>query len=72
MMDTLHILSLGKGGWGGALLLAAGVTFALSVLGFLLGAVFGAVAAGGRLSHEAFPSWSPRAMARCFGACPIC
>ncbi|RUZ81528.1 ABC transporter permease subunit [Mesorhizobium sp. M7A.F.Ca.US.006.01.1.1] len=70
MTDTLHILSVGKGGWGGALLLAAGVTFALSVLGFLLGALFGAVAAGGRLSTRVLPSWAAKGYGTVFRGVP--
>lgn len=70
MTDALHILSLGKGGWGGALLLAAGVTFALSILGFLLGALFGAVAASGRLSPRAVPSWLVKAYGTVFRGVP--
>ncbi|RUW23452.1 ABC transporter permease subunit [Mesorhizobium sp. M4B.F.Ca.ET.215.01.1.1] len=70
MTDALHILSLGKGGWGGALLLAAGVTFALSILGFLLGAFFGAVAASGGLSPRAVPSWLAKAYGTVFRGVP--
>ncbi|RWC94754.1 MAG: ABC transporter permease subunit [Mesorhizobium sp.] len=70
MTDALHILSLGKGGWGGALLLASGVTFALSILGFLLGALFGAVAASGRLSPRAVPSWLAKAYGTVFRGVP--
>lgn len=57
MMDISHILGLGQGGWGAALLLASGVTLSLSFLGFLVGAAFGALAAGGRLSSRGIPSW---------------
>ncbi|MCC0034225.1 MAG: ABC transporter permease subunit [Hoeflea sp.] len=57
MMDIVGLLTVGKGGWGVALLIASGVTLSLSVLGFLLGALFGAVAAFGRLSQRRLPSW---------------
>jgi octopine/nopaline transport system permease protein len=47
--EIIALLGVGPGGWGGALLKAALVTLALSVAGFALGAVFGALAAFGRL-----------------------
>lgn len=56
-MDITQILALAQGGWGSSLLVASGVTLVLSVLGFLLGAVFGALAAGGRLSSRGIPFW---------------
>lgn len=70
MMDIAHILSLGKGGWGVALLLASAVTLSLSVLGFGLGAVFGALAAGGRLSSRRVPSWLANAYGTVFRGVP--
>jgi octopine/nopaline transport system permease protein len=70
MTDIAHILSLGKGGWGAALLLASGVTLSLSVLGFGLGAVFGALAAGGRLSARRVPSWLASAYGTVFRGVP--
>ncbi|TPO09980.1 ABC transporter permease [Mesorhizobium sp. B1-1-5] len=70
MMDALHILSFGKGGWGAALLLASGVTLSLSVLGFLLGAVFGAVAAGGRLSSKRLSCWLAKGYGTVFRGVP--
>jgi octopine/nopaline transport system permease protein len=63
MADILHFLGFGQGGWGGALLVASGVTLSLSVLGFLLGAVFGALAASGRLSSR----FVPAALAKAYG-----
>ncbi len=50
MFDKLYLLGFGVGGWGGMLLSAAGMTLILSALGFVLGAVFGGLAAAGRLS----------------------
>ncbi|ACL60011.1 ABC transporter permease [Methylobacterium nodulans] len=47
-MDALALL--GPGGWGPALLLAAGTTLALALCGFLVGAVIGALAASAKLS----------------------
>ncbi|MFE1598553.1 ABC transporter permease [Methylobacterium sp. ID0610] len=47
-MDLLTLL--GPGGWGPALLLAAGTTVALAVCGFLVGAVIGTGAAAAKLS----------------------
>jgi octopine/nopaline transport system permease protein len=70
MTDIAQILSLGKGGWGAALLLASGVTLSLSVLGFGLGAVLGALAAGGRLSSRRFPSWLANAYGTVFRGVP--
>ena len=52
MTDIFHILALAQGGWGAALIMASFVTLSLSLLGFGLGAVFGALAAGGRLSSR--------------------
>jgi octopine/nopaline transport system permease protein len=51
-LDTLHLLGFGQDGWGGVLLASAAVTVVLSVLGFLLGAAFGSIAAAGRLSSS--------------------
>src|ERR1044072_7530216 len=56
MTQISHLLGFGQGGWAAALLLASGVTLALSVLGFLLGAVFGAMTAAGRLSSRRIPA----------------
>ncbi len=69
-MHIVHILGLSEGGWGAALLVASGLTLALSVLGFLLGAVFGAMAAGGRLSGRRIPSWFAHAYGTVFRGVP--
>jgi octopine/nopaline transport system permease protein len=55
MFDKLYLLGFGSGGWGAALLEAAGTTLLLSLLGFALGIVFGAAAAAGRLSSARLP-----------------
>ncbi len=55
MLDKLHLLGFGEGGWGAALLGAALMTLVLSLLGFLLGAVFGSLGAAGRLSKNRLP-----------------
>lgn len=70
MINVLHLLGWEAGGWGAALLTAAGVTLALSALGFLLGAVFGAVAAVGRLSSHRFASWVAHAYGTVFRGVP--
>jgi octopine/nopaline transport system permease protein len=57
MVDIIHLLRFGEGGWGAALSAAAGVTLALSLLGFMLGTVFGALAAAGRLSASRTWKW---------------
>ena len=63
MLDKLHLLGFGTGGWGALLLGAAGMTLLLSVLGFALGAVFGGLAAAGKLSS----SRVPRGLASAYG-----
>ena len=70
MTNILHILGFGQGGWGAALLLASSVTLALSVLGFLLGAAFGAAAAAGRLSSRSVPFWLAHAYGTVFRGVP--
>ncbi|WP_276121361.1 ABC transporter permease [Pararhizobium qamdonense] len=70
MIDTMHILGFGDGGWGAALLTAAGVTLALSVLGFLLGAVFGALASAARLSSSKVCAWLAGAYGTIFRGVP--
>lgn len=55
MFDKFLLLGFGPGGWGAALLEAAGVTLLLSVAGFALGIVFGGLAAAGRLSAARLP-----------------
>lgn len=63
MFEKLHLLGLGAGGWGAALLGAAAVTLVLSLLSFALGAIFGGLAAAGRLSSARIP----RALASAYG-----
>jgi octopine/nopaline transport system permease protein len=69
-MNILNILAFGEGGWGAALLLASGVTLSLSVLGFLLGALFGALAASGRLSKHRLAGWLAHAYGTIFRGVP--
>ncbi|MER9072303.1 ABC transporter permease subunit [Mesorhizobium sp. M0904] len=52
MVDAFQLLGFQNGGWGAALLMAASITVLLSVLGFALGAVFGGLAAAGRLHNS--------------------
>jgi octopine/nopaline transport system permease protein len=63
MLEKLHLLGFAEGGWGMALLGAATMTLLLSVLGFLLGAVFGAFGASGALSSKRLP----RSLASAYG-----
>ena len=70
MVDIMHLLGFGEGGWGAALCAAAAVTLALSFLGFLLGAVFGALAAGGRLSRSRAFVWLAGAYGTVFRGVP--
>jgi octopine/nopaline transport system permease protein len=70
MTNILHILGFGQGGWGAALLLASSITLALSVLGFLLGAAFGAAAAAGRLTSRGVPAWLAHAYGTIFRGVP--
>lgn len=49
-MSAFTLLGFGPGGWGGALLVAAGTTLSLALCGFLLGAVLGGLAASAKLS----------------------
>jgi octopine/nopaline transport system permease protein len=50
MWDGIGLLGFGSDGWAWALLKAAAVTLALSIAGFTLGAVLGALAAAARVS----------------------
>ncbi|MGY2047567.1 ABC transporter permease [Methylobacterium sp. JK268] len=50
-MESLALL--GPGGWGPALLLAAGTTVALALCGFLAGAVIGGIVAAAKLTGSA-------------------
>jgi len=52
-VSAFTLLGFGPGGWGGALLLAALTTLALSLCGFLVGAVLGGLAAAAKLSGAA-------------------
>ena len=52
MMDAIGLLGFGEGGWAAALLSAAVVTLILSILGFGVGAIFGGLAAAGRLARS--------------------
>jgi octopine/nopaline transport system permease protein len=70
MIDAMHILGFGDGGWGAALLVAAAVTLALSLLGFLFGAVFGALAASARLSASRVSNWLAGAYGTVFRGVP--
>ena len=63
MFDKFLLLGFGPGGWGAALLEAAGITLLLSVAGFALGIVFGGLAAAGRLSKARLP----RSIASAYG-----
>jgi octopine/nopaline transport system permease protein len=63
MLQKLDLLGFDAGGRGMALLSAAWVTLILSVLGFTLGMVFGALGASGRLSSKRLP----RSLASAYG-----
>ncbi len=63
MFEKLHLLGFAEGGWGLSLMGAAGMTLLLSVLGFMLGTVFGALGASGGLSSRRFP----KALASAYG-----
>lgn len=63
MLEKVHLLGFADGGWGTALVGAAVLTLLLSILGFLLGACFGGLAASGRLSSRRVP----RAIASAYG-----
>lgn len=49
-MSYFELMGFGPRGWGVAMLLAAGMTLAVASTGFLIGALFGALAAAARLS----------------------
>jgi octopine/nopaline transport system permease protein len=70
MLEKLHLLGFSHGGWGPALIGAAGVTLLLSVLGFVLGACFGSLAAAGRLSSARVPRVMASAYATVFRGVP--
>ncbi|MGD0640047.1 MAG: ABC transporter permease subunit [Roseiarcus sp.] len=64
------LVGFGAGGWGAALLKAALTTFALSVAGFLSGAVLGALAAFLRLSGDRFARGAAFAYSALFRGVP--
>lgn len=70
MLEKLYLLGFAEGGWGTALLGAAGVTVLLSVLGFLLGAVFGVLGASGGLSSKRLPRFVASAYGTIFRGVP--
>jgi len=49
-LSYFELMGFGPRGWGGPMLLAALMTLAVSTAGFLIGSVFGALAAWGKLS----------------------
>ncbi|THF59496.1 ABC transporter permease [Ollibium composti] len=49
-MSTLELLGFGSTGWGALLLVAAGVTLAVTAVALLIGAVLGAIVAAAKLS----------------------
>jgi octopine/nopaline transport system permease protein len=51
-MDLLQLLSFGNGGWGAALLKAAGMTVMLTLAALLVGAVAGSAVAAAKLSRR--------------------
>ncbi|MFJ5297769.1 ABC transporter permease [Pseudomonas sp. NPDC088368] len=51
-MDLLQLLSFGNGGWGAALLKAAGMTVVLTLAALLVGAVAGSAVAAAKLSRR--------------------
>ncbi|WP_337268572.1 ABC transporter permease [Oryzifoliimicrobium ureilyticus] len=63
MLAKLYLLGFGDEGWGLSLLVTAAVTLLLSITGFLMGTVFGSLAAAGRLSSYRLP----KTLAYCYG-----
>ena len=53
-MSTLELLGFGSTGWGALLLVAAGVTLAVTAVALLIGAVLGAIVAAAKLSGNLF------------------
>jgi octopine/nopaline transport system permease protein len=70
MWDGLGLIGFGGDGWAWALLKAAAVTLALSVAGFAVGAVFGAMAAAARVSGRRGPGALADAYATIFRGVP--
>lgn len=56
-MTILQLLSFGEGGWGTALLKAAGMTLVLTFAALLVGAVFGSLVAAAKLSRQRGLRW---------------
>jgi octopine/nopaline transport system permease protein len=56
-MTILQMLSFGEGGWGMALLKAAGMTLVLTFAALLVGAVFGSLVAAAKLSRQRGLRW---------------
>lgn len=50
-----ELMGFGPNGWGPLLLAATGMTIAVSLCGFLLGIVFGAISAWAKLGHAKVP-----------------
>ena len=53
-MSTLELLGFGSTGWGALLLVAAGVTLAVTAVALFIGAVLGTVVAAAKLSGNLF------------------
>jgi octopine/nopaline transport system permease protein len=53
-MSTLELLGFGSTGWGALLLVAAGVTLAVTAVALFIGAVLGTVVAAAKLSGNIF------------------
>jgi octopine/nopaline transport system permease protein len=53
-MSTLELLGFGSTGWGALLLVAAGVTLAVTAVALLIGAVLGTIVAAAKLSGNIF------------------
>ncbi|OQM77292.1 ABC transporter permease [Manganibacter manganicus] len=51
-MATLEVLGFGENGWGALLLVAAGVTLAVTAAALAIGAVLGTIVAAAKLSHS--------------------
>jgi octopine/nopaline transport system permease protein len=50
VVGFVELVGFGPRGWGLALLLAAGMTLAVAACGFVLGAVFGSIAAAAKVA----------------------
>lgn len=58
MQGYFTLMGFGPQGWGGLMLQAAAMTVAVSLCGFLLGSVFGAIAARAKLSASRTARWA--------------